>query len=614
MKIAVNLLFFIMFFLVSLLHASDAVSINQTISLLEHSDTCLKEHDSTTTQLRKPCDLAPHKKRYMNIGITQKEIWVTFTLENNTSAPIEKILLITSPMLEHIALYKDTYNDTPQLRGMLHFVDNHHTLFPYFPITIAPHSKHTYFMNIKSTFTPVDFALYLKDKSTFLKKDRQQQLVNIMLIGFILALAVYSLMLFFYVKDKSYLYYSLYLFALIYQQMTYLGLTQIYLPLPFVMIDMQIPVLKVALLIITAALFALHFLKIDKQDLLYKIYCLFIAAPIIEVLLFSAPRFFNLHAVIFTGALFIVFNLTAGILSYKRGIRQARLFIVGFSIVVVSYALIILDAIGITSVMQHFQNILMFGTALEALILSLAFADRYIILQEAKAKSDARLLAESENRAAIVKEEVKEKTRELNSALHTKEMLIQEIHHRVKNNLQIILSMIRLQNDGTDNVLLREKLTNLEQRINAIAKTYMMLLETDDLEQINMEDYLGALFQDIADAYAFKQHNIDLKYDVQATLPLKQAVYVGLIVNELVTNAYKHAFRHTNKGTIVVTLYKKEAYYVLTVEDSGKGYVPDDTRMSLGLKLLRALVDEQLEGRLEISTVPNTKYTVRFAI
>jgi len=175
------------------------------------------------------------------------------------------------------------------------------------------------------------------------------------------------------------------------------------------MIDMQIPVLKVALLIITAALFAIHFLEINRHSSLYKIYRLFIVISIIEVLLFSAPLFFNLDTIIFTGALFIVFNLTAGILSYRSGVRQARLFIVGFSIVFISYALVILDAIGVTSVIQYVQNILMFGTALEALVLSLAFADRYIILQKAKAKSDALLLAESQNRAALVEQEVEKK-------------------------------------------------------------------------------------------------------------------------------------------------------------------------------------------------------------
>ena len=594
----------------TILHAVTLSPSTTSLSLLEHSTFLVKD---TLPNAPKPNMYHPCKSAYINTGITQKEIWITFSLENNTSTPIQKILLITSPLLEHIALYQDSYDRTPQFRGMLHLVNNHHTLFPYFPITIAPYTAHRYYMNIKSTFTPVDFALFIKDKDAFLKEDRHQQLVNILLIGFVLALAIYSLMLFFYIKDKSYLYYSLYLFALIYQQITYLGLTQIYFPLHFIMIDIQIPVLKVALLIITAALFAIHFLKIDKHDLLYRIYRFFIIASIIEVVLFSAPLFFNLDAIIFTGALFIVFNLTAGILSYRRGIRQARLFIVGFSIVFVSYALVILDAVGATSIMQHFQNILMFGTALEALILSLAFADRYIILQKEKSQIDARLLAESKNRAAIIKKEVEQKTKELNKALQTKEMLIQEIHHRVKNNLQIILSMIRLQDDATHNALLHEKLTELEHRINAISKTYTMLLETDDLEQVDMEDYLSSLLQDIADAYDFRQHDIDIKCDIHVYLPLKQAVYIGLIVNELVTNAYKHAFRHAN-GTIIVSLYKEGGYHILSVEDSGTEYAPESTHKGLGLKLLYTLVQDQLEGTLEVSTFPHTKYTIRFTL
>jgi len=602
--------------LTSVLISLNAIEINEKspmpFSLLEKSEVYLSKATVTPETVPK-LPFCSYDDNCINVGISQKNIWIHFILENNSSSAIQKILVVTSPLLEHIALYSQTTGSAPVLRGINHLNHTHHTLFPYFTISLPPHTSIRYYMNIHSTFTPVDFRLILYDRQSYFKKDHLQQMENIFLIGFVLALALYSFLIFLYIKDKSYFYYSLYLFALIYQQITYLGLTQLYFPLPFIMADMQIPVLKVALLIITASLFALHFLKIDKSDPLYKGYRLFIAASFIEVLLFSTPRFFNLDAIILTGTLFIIFNLSAGVIAYRRGVRQARLFIVGFSIVSLSYTFVILDALGFTSVMQYFQNILMYGTALEALILSLAFADRYIILQKEKELADAWILSESKNRTEIIQKEVEKKTKELNHALQTKELLLQEIHHRVKNNLQIILSMIRLQNDETHNALLHEKLTDLEYRISAIAKTYTMLIDTDDLEQIEMDTYVDALVNDIAEAYDFKQHNIAIHTDIQAYLPLKQAVYTGLIINELVTNAFKHAFLHED-GTITVSLFQKENRYTLCVEDNGKGYIPIEEASGLGMRLLQTLVKDQLEGTLEIQSFPHTKYIIRFNI
>lgn len=602
--------------LLSILISLNAVEIDtktpMPLSLLEKSEVYLSKNSIAPDTVPK-LPFCSHNDNCINIGISQKDIWVRFTLENNSSSEIEKILVVTSPLLEDIALYRQTTISTPELRGINHITHAHHTLFPYFTISLPPHTSTHYYMNIHSIFTPVDFRLILHDRQSYIQEDHLQQMENIFLIGFVLALALYSLLIFLYIKDKSYFYYSLYLFALIYQQITYLGLTQLYFPLPFIMADIHIPVLKVALLIITASLFALHFLKIDKSDPLYKGYRLFIAVSIIEIVLFTTPHFFNLDTIILTGTLFIIFNLGAGVIAYRRGVRQARLFIVGFSIVFLSYALVILDALGLTSIMQHFQNILIYGTALEALILSLAFADRYIILQKEKELADAWILSETRNRTTIIQKEVEKKTKELNQALQTKELLLQEIHHRVKNNLQIILSMIRLQNDETHNALLHEKLTDLEYRISAIAKTYTMLLGTDDLEQIEMDEYVDALVNDIAEAYNFKQHNIAIHTDIQAYLPLKQAVYTGLIINELVTNAFKYAFQHED-GTIIVSLFQKENRYTLCVEDSGKGYIPAEEASGLGMRLLQTLVKDQLEGTLEIQAFPHTKYIIRFSI
>ncbi len=605
---------FLLFMLISTFSQAKSIDISQQtkISILKNSSVYFDTQQYTLEEIKDKQLFTPYNRTYMNRGVTSEGIWVTFTLKNDSNSNIEKILVLSSPLVEYAALYTDK-SDAPLLKGVSHISDTHTTLFPYFTINLPTKTSKRYYLKVTSDINPIDFGLSVYDEKAYISQDSTQQFINILLIGMVLSLMLYSFILYFYTKDKSYLYYSFYLFVLIYQQLTYLGLTQIYFPIPFVAMDIKITVFKITMLVITAALFSIHFLRTNEMPVVHKGYKLFIFISFLEMIILSFPKFHNLDIVILTGALFIIFNLWAGVISYTHGNKQARLFIVGFGIVFISYLFIILDALGLTSIMQDFQNILTISTALEALILSLAFADRYAILQNEKEKVDARILEESTHRTKLIKEEVVKKTLELNSALEIKELLLKEVHHRVKNNLQIILSIIRLQNDEMEDEVVNEKFTNLENRINAISKTYNMLLIKDDLEEIDMQEYIDSLLFDIQETLYHKNKEIKISSSINAMVPLRESVYIGLIINELVTNTYKYAFDE-KAGTIIISLTQKKNHYTLTIEDDGKGYHLEDKQKTLGLKLIHTLVYDQLDGEMETQTNSHTKNIIRFSI
>jgi len=604
------------FILISSQLSANPVDISKykSISLMESSSIYIDKKSHPINKLITSDKFTPYSQKYLNRGISSEHIWIKFTLSNTKNIALHKILIITSTLLEDIVLYQTPLSSKPLYKGVNNICDTHITLHPFFPIHLEANSSQTYYMHIHSNQNPVDFALLIDEKQQHFQKDRLQQFVNILLIGMVLSLMLYSLVLAFYTKDKSYFYYSLYLFTLMYQQLTYLGLTQLYFPLWFIHIDIKMSVFKVGILIITASLYAMHFLKKESIPKLYFIYKIFIYISFIEIIIFSFPMFANLELIVFTGTLFIIFNLYAGIKSYSHGNKQARLFVLGFSIVFISYMLMILDALGFTSIMQNIQNILMVGTALEALILSLAFADRYMILRKEKEKVDTQILTELHDRTTIIGEEVIKKTEALKHMVETKELLLQEVHHRVKNNLQIILSIIRLQNDEINDRKTTEKLNNLENRINAISKTYEMLLVEDNIEQIDMEEYIDSLLNDISNSYRNRSTTITLHSNINATIPLKESVYVGLIINELVTNTYKYAFDNQD-GDITISLTQENNHYILIIEDNGKGYnLNHINHNNLGLKLIHTLIYNQLGGEMEQETHNCTKYTIRFTI
>ena len=596
-----------------------AVDVEETDgdSILPYTRIAITDNNVTLSSVIEKAAFIPYNDEVINLGVSQKRLWIVFALQNHTDHPVTRLLVPTSSLIEEIVLYDGRTGELIEKKGLMHLENTHSTLFFHMHLTLPPHSSKTYYLSIHSTYSPVAFKLLLEDEKTFYHDDKYHKAFNILLIGIVLALMLYAFFLSFYMRDRSYFYYGLYLFTLLYQQITYIGLTKIYFPPSFVTMDLEIVLLKVGSLIVTSALFAIHFLNTKQIPWIDRIYRIFILMTLTEMLFLDPKSSFALPMLIVTGAFFVTYQLFAGIVIYRKGYKQARLFIMGFTLVFVTYLFLITDALGITTLMiDFFNNSLILVSALEAFILSLAFADRYLILEEEKRRKERQLVEETINRTRLIEEEVEKKTEALNKALHTQELLIKEIHHRVKNNLQIILSMIRLQYDEVDDPRMEESFITLEHRINTIAKTYSMLLSSDDLENINIATYIDALLYDISESYSYTQYGVEMVSDIGVhEIPLKQAVYIGLIINELVTNAYKYAFKNV-KGIIHVSLHrdKESGDYLLVIEDNGSGYSIDKKKKSLGLKLIYALIHDQLGGSIEVDSEKHTKYTIRFRV
>jgi len=582
------------------------VSEEKSISLLENSDVYFDDKNLIIKEIINNKNFKPYDNFQLNTGLSKKTIWINFKIKNSTDLPISKVLVLGSSLLEHIVLYNKNRLDRPRLRGVSHLTKEHFTLYPFYPINLEAGQTKEYYLEIKSLYTPINFSLKVRAEKEYLLEDRHQQLIKVMLLSMIAMLMFYFLLLSMYMQDKAYFFYSFYLLTLLYQQGSYLGLSQIYFPLDFIVnLEIRMAVTKVALIIISSSLFGIFFLKIATIPILHRIYKIFIGAAIAEILFLNTVQFYNLGIVIVTSFLLIIFNLLASIISYKKGNKQARLYIVGFGIVGFSYLILMANAIGLISIVNYVPNILIWSTMVEALVLSLAFADRYKILKELKEQSD-------KNREEIIKNEVIQKTEQLNRAVKKQTLLLKEVHHRVKNNLQIILSMVRLQSDKISDASIKEKFLNLENRINAIAKTYSMLIVDENLDAIDMEEYIESLLLDIEDSM-LSDKDIKLESNIKASLPLGKAVYIGIIINELVTNAYKYAFVNT-KGEIFVYLYQKDKDYLLVVADNGKGFTYNKEHHSLGLKLIQTLVLEQLKGEIEMETKIFSKYIIKFKL
>ncbi len=201
----------------------------------------------------------------------------------------------------------------------------------------------------------------------------------------------------------------------------------------------------------------------------------------------------------------------------------------------------------------------------------------------------------------------------LNAALAEKEVLLSEIHHRVKNNLQIVSSLLNLQGFGDQGKGIREALETSQSRIRAMALVHEMLYQNKDFTAIDFADYLGRLLRELFSAAGRPEIRSALDCD-RVFVPIDAAITCSLIVNELVTNCLKHAFPEGRGGTVSVRLRAGPARVALAVEDDGVG-LPDGfdigSLRSLGLSLLASLTS-QLGGEYSIGGEGGTKVTVEF--
>lgn len=219
---------------------------------------------------------------------------------------------------------------------------------------------------------------------------------------------------------------------------------------------------------------------------------------------------------------------------------------------------------------------------------------------------------------AIIRDitERKKAEEQAKAALNEKEVLLREIHHRVKNNMQIISSLLSLQAQSLPDPEIKSMFRESQDRIRTMALVHEKLYQTKDLSRIDFAEYIRSLAAYLFRTYLTEAGRVQLKTDMDKTfLDINTSIPCGLIVNELVSNALKHAFPDERKGEIAIELRESEGGTLrLTVRDNGIGF-PEGadlrTTDTLGLQIVTLLVD-QIDGKIDVKRDHGAVFTVTF--
>jgi two-component sensor histidine kinase len=209
-----------------------------------------------------------------------------------------------------------------------------------------------------------------------------------------------------------------------------------------------------------------------------------------------------------------------------------------------------------------------------------------------------------------------EELRENVVSLKEKEQLLKELHHRVKNNMQIIISMLKLQTVNEDNARLLALVQDSQNRISAMALVHEMLYSTKDFVFTRLKDYVDFLATSLFMSYAPPEHRIEMEMDIDPEIyfEIDYMIPLGLILNEMMSNSLKHAFPNAVGQIRITAVVEEDGKHYISYSDNGKG-LPANFDLhqseSLGMQLI-VMLTEQLDGEVAIKMDNGLSYQLRF--
>jgi two-component sensor histidine kinase len=202
----------------------------------------------------------------------------------------------------------------------------------------------------------------------------------------------------------------------------------------------------------------------------------------------------------------------------------------------------------------------------------------------------------------------------LELALDEKNILLQEVNHRVKNNLSIVASLMNLQSEKSNDDYHKQLFMECRNRLDSIAAVHELIYKAKSYSHINFKEYLNQIIEHISDSYKSFEHIKIIKGITEVDIDISAAIPLALIVNELITNAYKHAFTNKKEGAIEILLVENNKQVFLTIKDNGQGF--DKTvipKNSIGMDILGGLI-EQINGTCNLtSDEKGTQYKISFS-
>lgn len=556
--------------------------LDSKVSILEHASIFIDETSKLEfNQIRKKIFL-PSNTDYIRLGYTADTLWVRFSVKNISNKKLERYLTLTNPMIDTIELYTKQKNLSYKLEqeGLLQKnLEIKNILHANFKIILKENETKNFYFKTHAISSANFLQLYLKDKNQFYQDEFYNQIILSLFIGAMIAFIIYNLFIFYFTREKSYLYYVLYIFFVTWNHISYSSMSNYFITKEYIDIEAFAAVYYISIINIFSILFIKAILETKQYKNINFVLNFFISLNILLI----AISFFNKLIIEYISLSILIsmfFLLFVCFYSYIKKNKNSKYILIGWSLNVIGVVMLYLVNASNWSLIDYFPYFYEFTVFSEATLFSVALASKL------------------------------NKTKELEESVSKNEILTRELHHRVKNNMQFIILMYRLKLANLTTNEIDEKLKETEGSIQAMSKTHEILYNQENLEDIDTKLYFENLIEELKRSFDTK--NIKINLETFTSLGTQEAIYCGIILNELITNSFKYAFAN-KKGEISILLTDMDEKHQFIIKDNGIGFnykkVSDD---SFGLSFVKAMVEDELKGNIEFKNDKGTKVIITF--
>ena len=496
----------------------------------------------------------------------------------------------------------------------------------YFEFTLNPGEQKTLYFLVKTgdhgRVERPFFEVY--GAAQFHEWLRNVELHAIILSSIFAAVILYNLLLYFTIRATIYLTYIAFVFGI--------GsiITSIYF-LPFIFPSFH--ALKIAQILQCGAFFfffkfVIHFLELRKHDdpkikilkYLSNGILLFIIPWVLQIVLDTAFLLILEWQVPFTAYIIFtcLFVLVISVEAFSGASKDLRYFLVANLTLVIALVVgSIIHFLPYLEIVSRLQIriipflLIGYGGVGQTVLYALAIGSSIVRLEKEKSRAVQDKLKIQENINVQLEEKVVNRTKQLEHRNRENELLLGEIHHRVKNNLQVISSLLKLQSRQLEDGLAKSAVLEGRARVKAMALIHQRLYQQDQFSAIQMDGYIKNLVENLALSYGYSSD--DFQFSLEAAklhLDVDTSIPLGLIINELVSNTFKHAYRNKSGNLLFISLNEEQDELCLIVKDNGVGTPSEfDVDSSFGLQLIYAFTEE-LNGQIQFENHQGTQVKI----
>ena len=560
-------------------------------------DFLIDSTNSKSFEELKGTSFIPSQKSNLVFGLSPNTFWVKVNFRTDYNGKV--ILGLNRTLMDSVFFYyRDINAKLHKIKSGLYYSSKQSKKlnYPYIEFDAQDIFNKQIFIQVRGRY-PVIIPIQIETPSNIFLDVLSNSIVQGIFLGGLLIMTLYNFFLWFIFRETSYLIYVFGVFTTFLIQFAIQGYMFQYLNLP-ASFNYHFVCIAIGINTMLAALFAIHLLNIKTYSkTLYRwvLGLVIIGGLIILADLFNFWLFAKSLLLITTSGGAIVLMVIGYLLWLKHNVRVARYFSIAWTIYFLGLVVYSLKSQGILPYSWFTHNFVHIGKFLEVALLSFGLGYKYNQLKKEKQILQQKLTDELESLVTI-------RTQELNTALSEKEILLIEINHRVKNNLQIVNSLINIQKRRFPKEL-SELFKSLQRRIGAIALVHEQLYTQNLYTTLNAYQFVQKLTGSISKSLIDPKDEIEIELNIDESLNLSSriAVPIGLIISEALSNSLKYAFHESRSGLFSIKLLTEKDHILLIISDSGTsiGSAEQLNNTSLGMRIIQDMC-RQMQAQMSL--------------